>query len=143
MEPEPNYLGAAVFWCYIVAALIFTSIAIYAIVTIQPQDDAKGAERRRRSTRVFCGLAGLSFTVLSGNMLHVLIQSFMEWSKLHPSLAADNGLLPAIWKWSITSSLFLDFGYAIVADRARFLWTLSALNVTMAVCVYMGYEGKK
>ncbi|KAK6393762.1 hypothetical protein LTR65_002139 [Meristemomyces frigidus] len=141
MQADANYLGAAVFWSYNVAALVFTAIAIYTIWTLHLQQEGQRRPDRRSST-LFAGLAAISFAVLSANMLNVLIQSFNLWSEQRGS-PLSHGILPAIWEWSITSSLFLDFGEAIVADRARFFWTQGALHITMAVCLYMGYEGRR
>ena len=134
-----DYLGAAIFWFYIVAALAFSAIVIYTITSLQPPKH--GAQGRSQQVALFGWLAAISFGVLSGNMLYVLVQSFNNWSKDHTS-ALNDGLLPAIWRWSVTSRLFLDFGEAIVANSARSVWTQSALYMTMAVCMYMGFEGK-
>lgn len=138
MQADVNYLGASIFWSYNVAALVFTAIVLYTIVNLKPKDE-KNRRRNGRLTVLFGVLATVSFAVLSANMLHVLIHSFNLWSEQrHAPL--DDGILPAIWQWSITSNLFLDFGEAIVAGP-RFAWTQTALWITMIVCLYMGYEG--
>lgn len=74
-------------------------------------------------------------------MLDVLIQSFNTWSTSRSPQQLAN--LPlAIWQWSTTSTLFSDFGEAIVEDSARFFWVQSALLATLSVFVYMGTEGR-
>jgi hypothetical protein len=144
-----NYLGAGVFWLYIVAALVLSCIAISTIVQLHPQRQAAPSEQDHRRTRqddpalYFIVLASLSFATLSSNMLGVLIQSFLQWSQ-QAWVVRDLGstsLIQRIWTWSITSTLFHDFGEAIVADNARYFWTNNALLITFAVCTYMGIEG--
>jgi hypothetical protein len=48
-----------------------------------------------------------------------------------------------LWQWSITSSLFQDFGKAIVATKPRYLLSSSGLWSTLAVALYMGIEGRR
>ncbi|GAB1731690.1 hypothetical protein NU195Hw_g4734t1 [Hortaea werneckii] len=148
-----NYLGAAIFWSYILAALAFTGIAIHTILQIKPlpttrpryNDDAK---LHARSLRLFTLLASLSFTLLSANMLHVLIHSFQHWHSLlppsphHPPQPSPRTWLSLIWHWSTTSSLFHDFAHAILATPARRIWTFTELGMAMCVCLYMGQEGR-
>ncbi|EMC91294.1 hypothetical protein BAUCODRAFT_152568 [Baudoinia panamericana UAMH 10762] len=140
-NPTYNYFGATVFWLYNVAALSFTAIVLVTIAQLP----ARRYPGRQSPARVFITLAGISFTVLSVNMLHVLIQSYYEWSQtIFGRLAVErNGMLRSIWTWSITSTLFRDFGEAIVADQARYVWTLSALIATMSVSTYMATEGRR
>ncbi|KAI6869093.1 hypothetical protein KC323_g2833 [Hortaea werneckii] len=151
-----NYLGAAIFWSYILAALAFTGIAIHTILEIKPlpptrprnNDDAK---LHARSLRLFTLLATLSFTLLSANMLHVLIHSFQHWHSTLPlphthhetQQSALTVWLSLIWHWSTTSSLFQDFAHAILATPARRIWTFSELGMAMCVCLYMGQEGRR
>jgi hypothetical protein len=143
--PLSNYSGALFFWLYIVAALLLTYVATSTIRELHLAGRGESARRHLRddSTIYFIVLAGLSFATLSSNMLGVLIQSFMQWSQ-QTWVASDlqgASLLMRIWRWSITSTLFRDFGEAIVANEARYFWTSSALLVTMAVCTYMGIDG--
>ena len=137
-----NYLGAITFWLYILAALGLTTLAIYTLASQRPPHDGAQVERRKLTLR-FSALAVISFCTLSVNMLRVLIQSYTQWSKRLPSAydRAHHGLLTRIWTWSITSTLFRDFGEAIVADQARYIWVLTALLATFSVCSYMGVEG--
>jgi hypothetical protein len=141
--PLANYFGAAVFWLYIVAALVLTYITSSTILCRRKSSQPRKPERDDAS-RYFIALAFLSFTTLSSNMLGVLIQSFLQWSRQGWVVrdVANASLMQRIWLWSTTSTLFLDFGEAIVANQARYFWTSGALLVTMAVCAYMGVEGK-
>lgn len=139
MDETPNYLGAAIFWLYNVFALIFTGITVRTLHQLQQTHKTK--RRNVGATWLFCGLALISFATLSTNMLNVLIQSFNIWSVGRDPIQLAN--LPlAIWQWSITSSLFRDFGEAIVGDSARFFWVQSALLATLSVFNYMGTEGR-
>ncbi|TKA72794.1 hypothetical protein B0A55_07323 [Friedmanniomyces simplex] len=142
--PPVNYLGAIIFWSYNVAALGLTAIVAHTLASQQPPHDGIH-ERRRRLTGHFSALAAVSFSTLSFNMLNVLVQSYTQWSKRVPSSYDRNhrSTLNRIWTWSITSTLFRDFGEAIVADQARYLWVLSALFATYSVCSYMGVEGRR
>ena len=139
MEEQMNYIGATVFWLYIVAALFFTSVVIRKLVTI-PQ--ARGTEhaQRQQGVVVFAVLAGVSFATLSVNMMNVLIQSFQAWSQRN-NIDPFDSILENVWRWSITSTLFQDFGEAIVKDTARYLWSEAALLATFSTCLYMGAEG--
>ncbi|USW57457.1 hypothetical protein Slin15195_G107760 [Septoria linicola] len=78
-------------------------------------------------------------------MLHVLVNSFQLWSKDNPlpDRMSIGSILVTVWKWSITSTLFKDFGTAIVENLERYLWTQAALWATMSVCLYMGTEGTR
>ncbi|KAK1048606.1 hypothetical protein LTR12_006843 [Friedmanniomyces endolithicus] len=139
-----NYLGAITFWLYILASLGLTTLAIYTLASQRPPHDGAQVKRRKLTLR-FSALAVISFCTLSFNMLRVLIQSYTQWSKRLPSAydRAHHGLLTRIWTWSITSTLFRDFGEAIVADQARYIWVLTALLATFSVCSYMGVEGRR
>ncbi|PPJ59857.1 hypothetical protein CBER1_04935 [Cercospora berteroae] len=136
-QAATNLFGALIFWLYIVLALVFTSLVLESIVRLPTP-----LEKRKR-VLVFSSLAFFSFAALSFNMLHVLVYSFQLWTEDHP---LPNGMnvgsaLTTIWKWSITSTLFKDFGVAIVEDLRRFFWTQAALWATMSVCLYMGAKG--
>lgn len=132
MEDQPNVLGATVFWLYIAFALLFTYSVIESIVK-----SPKPAPHKHVAT--FSIMAAISFSTLSFNMLHVLIDSYSIWSERQ---IVPLSLSPfSVWQWSITSTLFRDFGEAIVLDEARFLWTQSALMATMSVSFFMGIEG--
>jgi hypothetical protein len=140
MDETKNYLGATIFWLYNVFALVFTGITLRTLYRLQ---QTYGAKRRNAgSIWLFSGLALVSFATLSTNMLNVLIQSFNTWSTdRSPEELANLPL--SIWQWSITSSLFRDFGDAIVGDSARFFWVQSALLATLSIFYYMGSEGRQ
>ena len=133
-----NYLGAAIFWLYIVAALFFTGLVIYTIVTL-PGTTNTNTEEHSRNVYTLSILACISFVTLSHNMLDVLITSFLIWHHRY----SDPGTISLgdIWKWSIESTLFQDFAEALVATTARRYWTHAALIATMSVCLFMGAEG--
>ncbi|KAM0722049.1 hypothetical protein Q7P37_002975 [Cladosporium fusiforme] len=139
MDEPTNYLGASVFWLYIVLALVFTGTTLRSLFSLHTRNVSKKSNAGR--IILFSALALLSFATLSNNMLEVLISSFKKWSAgRDPAQLEDLPL--AIWNWSITSSLFRDFGEAIVADSARFLWAQSALLATLSVFFFMGTEGR-
>lgn len=77
-----NYLGATIFWLYILAALGFTFLIVHALASQRPAHDGAQVERRQL-TRRFSALAVKSFSTLSFNMLSVLTQS--QWSERVPS----------------------------------------------------------
>jgi hypothetical protein len=133
-----NYFGATVFWLYIAAALYFSTIIIITIIRVGPSKGGNGS-RRKQDTLIFSILAAISFATLSTNMLNVLIQSYQSWSADHKVSATWNPI--QVWTWSITSTLFQDFGEAIVASPARYLWVQTALLATLSVCLFMGIEG--
>ncbi|KAK3718331.1 hypothetical protein LTR37_005144 [Vermiconidia calcicola] len=133
-----NYGGATVFWLYIVAALYFSGLIMHTILTLPPVS-ASDQDRRARDVKIFSCLACISFGTLSVNMLNVLIQSFSSWTVERGIGGTIN--IGTIWSWSITSTLFQDFGEAIVANSARYLWAHTALLATLVVCLWIGYEG--
>lgn len=140
MNETTNYLGAAIFWLYNVFALVFTGITLRTLYHLQHTH--KTRKHNTGAIWLFSGLALVSFATLSTNMLNVLIQSFNNWSIGRDPVQLAN--LPlAIWQWSITSSLFRDFGEAIVGDSARFFWVQSALLATLSMFNYMGTEGRQ
>ncbi|SMR57558.1 unnamed protein product [Zymoseptoria tritici ST99CH_3D1] len=138
MQPS-NPLGAFIFWSYIIAALGLSIKTIYTIRKLPNSD----SPRRIRHERLHISLALLSFTVLSYNMLHVLFRSFNEWSIPEPPvpLQLSIAFLQRVGLWSWTSSLFFDFGTAIVASPSEYLYTQSALLVTFWLSVDLSVEG--
>jgi hypothetical protein len=140
MNETTNYLGATIFWIYNVFALVFTGITLRTLYRLQ--QNYKPKTHNTGLIWLFSGLALVSFATLSTNMLNVLIQSFNSWSVGRDHIQLAN-LPSAIWQWSITSSLFRDFGEAIVGDSARFFWVQSALLATLSVFNYMGTEGRQ
>ena len=139
MDEQLNLLGATIFWLYILFALILTATIIETILEISPSN--QGQHERRKQTRLFAALALISFTTLSYNMLNVLIQSYTLWARQHGLTVADTSIR-SIWTWSITSTLFQDFGEAIVQNSARYLWAQTNFLATLCVCLFMGIEGR-
>ena len=140
MNETTNYLGATIFWLYNVFALVFTGLTLRTLYRLTQTHKTK--TRNTGPIWLFSGLALVSFATLSTNMLNVLIQSFNSWSVGRDPIQLAN-LPSAIWQWSVTSSLFRDFGEAIVGDSARFFWVQSALLATLSVFNYMGTEGRQ
>ncbi|KAK5718913.1 hypothetical protein LTR17_015503 [Elasticomyces elasticus] len=140
---QTNHFGAAIFWSYNVAALGLTTVVLHTLATLQPSRD--GSQERRKRTQIFGAMAAISFSTLSFNMLNVLIQSYIQWPERFPRAydRSQHSMIDSIWTWSTTSTLFRDFGEAIVADEARYLWVLSALMGTFSVCLYMATEGRR
>ncbi|KAK5112949.1 hypothetical protein LTR62_003771 [Meristemomyces frigidus] len=73
-----NYIGATIFWLYILLALTLTATVIHTLLTFRPttQDNASQPSPRERATTRFIWLAALSFMTLSLNMPSVLVQSY-------------------------------------------------------------------
>lgn len=144
MEQTPNWLGATIFWLYILAALFFTALVIYTIVNIpQSKENILARFDTQREQRLFTFLSILSFLVLSANMLHVLINSFNTWSRERPLDSPTTNIFSEIGTWSLSSTLFRDFAEALLYDRTRMAWTAAALSTTFAFCLYMGIEGAR
>jgi len=143
-----NVGGALIFWSYIVAALTFTGVIIYTII-----NDGPFNRSRLRSEKVtFVILATVSFICLSYNMVHVLIHSYLEWETVHKPViplrftTTSSSLSPLeiarrLWHWSTTSTLFQDFGQAIIADKAGWAWSHAALTLTNVQMMTMSFEG--
>ena len=134
-----NYIGAAIFWLYIAAALYFTFQIGQTIVQIKPPQDGT-EDRKEDDVYIFSSLAAVSFAALTSNMLDVLKHSYQAWSGIR-SLGADWSLTQ-VWRWSTTSTLFQDFAEGLIGSEEGYLWVQSALFVTMAACVFMGLAGK-
>lgn len=139
MQEQLNYFGATVFWLYILAALFFTGIILNTLYNLQPAPKSPG-HGSINSLWLFSALAALSFATLSFNMINVLINSYTLWSR-ERSLSLADTTLESIWHWSIKSTLFKDFGNAIVHDMARYLWVEASLLATLAVCLFVSIEG--
>jgi hypothetical protein len=138
-----NYLGATIFWLYILFALTFTAVILQTLLQLhQIRRVADNGAQTPWNVWLFAALALVSFATLSFNMLNVLIQSFNLWSNnTYPAHLL--GWPGSAWDWSIHSNLFQDFGEAIVANSARFLWTQSALLATLSICFYIAVQGRQ
>ncbi|KAM0690575.1 hypothetical protein Q7P36_009343 [Cladosporium allicinum] len=146
VEPT-NYLGASIFWLYIVFALVFTGKTLQTLYNLYTTTYKTKESKHTRQIWLFSILALLSFATLSATMLNVLIQSFNQRATLlgkSPLSSNSNENLPlAIWEWSTTSSLFADFAEGLVQDSARFFWAQTALLATLSTVIYMGTEGRQ
>lgn len=142
MEPRANLFGATVFWLYITAALTSSGLVIDTILK-QNVPRKLNTATHRKHVALFCGLAVVSFTSLSFNMLHVLTLSYRLWiPQRFPAHSITSTLSSRnIRNWSIESTPFADFGNAIVEDEVRYLWVQSALLITFSICLYMSSEG--
>ena len=146
VEPT-NYLGATIFWLYIVFALVFTGKTLQTLYGLYMTTYKTKESKHTKQIWLFSILALLSFATLSATMLNVLIQSFNQRATLlgkSPLSSNSNETLPLeIWEWSTTSSLFADFAEGLVQDSARFFWAQTALLATLSTVIYMGTEGRQ
>jgi hypothetical protein len=142
IDAPTNHPGALIFWAYIVAALASTGVVLNTMRKSYLQNDY-----RPKIPTLLAILAVSSFTSLSYYMLNVLILSYQQWTARHNiplgALIGSNRTPLHLWQWSITSSLFQDFGRAIVATKSRYLLSSSGLWSTLAVALYMGIEGRR
>ncbi|KAF2156813.1 hypothetical protein K461DRAFT_289188 [Myriangium duriaei CBS 260.36] len=149
-DAQNNLFGSAVFWSYIVAALVSTGIALISI--LQQSKHAPSDPALKQSRFVFAILALVSFSCHSYNMLNVLISSYAQWTAdrhlpLPSCLLGDGCLLGQgrqplhLWEWSATSTLFKDFGDALVVNQARWAWSLASLGVTFINVAYICFAG--
>jgi hypothetical protein len=146
MEEPTNYLGAMIFWLYIVFALVFTGKTLQTLYDLYTTTYKTKQSKHTKQIWLFSILALLSFATLSATMLDVLIQSFNQKTLLQQSTSSKNGnnnLPLAIWNWSTTTSLFADFAEGLVQDSARFFWAQTALLATLSTVIYMGTEGRQ
>lgn len=146
-----NLAGSIIFWSYIVAALAATARALVYIrkdAVIAPSSPAIS-----RARRVFSWLALCSFTCLSYHMMNVLILSYSQWSVArhlriptcligHGCLLGKSGTSLDLWQWSTTSTLFQDFGDALVLNNARWAWSSASLALTFVNVAYMCIAGE-
>lgn len=142
IDAPTNHPGALIFWAYIAAALASTGVVLNTIRKSHLQNNGKP-----RIPSLLAILAISSFSTLSYYMLNVLILSYQQWTTRHSiplgALIGSNRTPLHLWQWSITSSLFQDFGKAIVATKPRYLLSSSGLWSTLAVALYMGIEGRR
>ncbi|GAB7343964.1 hypothetical protein MBLNU457_1904t1 [Dothideomycetes sp. NU457] len=144
-----NISGALIFWSYIVAALTFTGLIIYTILNDGPFN--KSGLRSEKIT--FAALAWVSFLWLSYNMVNVLLRSYLEWETVHKPVIplrftftsctlSSMDVARRLWHWSTTSTLFEDFGRAIVADRdgGGWTWSRAALQLINIQMMAMAFE---
>lgn len=142
IDASTNLTGALIFWGYIAAALASTGVVLNTIRKSYQKNNG-GPE----IPPILAILATSSFATLSYYMLNVLILSYQQWTTRHSiplgALIGSNRTPLHLWQWSITSSLFQDFGEAIVASKPRYVLSSSGLWSTLAVALYMGIEGRR
>ncbi|KAK6002284.1 hypothetical protein QM012_001922 [Aureobasidium pullulans] len=141
VDAPTNLLGAFIFWAYIAGALASTGIVLNTI-------RQSYLDNGRPKIPAFLAILALSsFATLSYHMLNVLILSYQQWTVRYSiplgALIGANRTPLHLWQWSTTSSLFQDFGEAIVANKPRYLLSSSGLWSTLAVAAYMGIEGRR
>lgn len=153
MHLETNYAGALIFWAYIAAALYCTGVVLHTIHSAGGFQ-SHGKHGNPKVPLFLILLALSSFSTLSYHMLNVLILSYKQWASFH-NIALPSGIFGPgsllgptrtplhLWQWSTTSSLFQDFGEAIVATKARYFLSSAGLWSTVAVSTYMGIQGTK
>jgi hypothetical protein len=73
MAQTQNYVGATLFWLYIVEALIFTGVILQTL--LQTFHDSIHPSKKFW-LKIFSSFVTISFTALSFNMLHVLVKSY-------------------------------------------------------------------
>lgn len=141
IDAPTNLSGALIFWAYIAGALASTGIVLNTTRQSYLQNG------RPKISPFLAVLALSSFATLSYHMLNVLILSYQQWTARYSiplgALIGANRTPLHLWKWSTTSSLFQNFGEAIVATKPRYLLSSSGLWSTLAVAVYMGIEGRR
>lgn len=144
-NPPFNYLGTTLFLTYIALALYFTFTTIISlrrqykrISTLKLPQDAQHA--RKRHIKIYTGLATISFTILSYNMLRFLIESLATWSRTKTLLGVHPGGL-ALGSWMLESTLFTDFAKELVKDGPTAVWTQAALLGTWYSNVWMAHKG--
>lgn len=138
--PPTNYIGTAVFLAYIAVAIAASSAITVALrrayARLPPSSPA--ADR----ARTFSLLALLSFGVLSGNMVDVLVQSYPGKYAGERSLVGEWGALgERVWRWMVESSLFVDFAGDLVANEAAALAAQLSLLETWKVAMAVGTSG--
>lgn len=151
-----NVSGALIFLSYIVAALFLTGFISRQLYSqyrnVKGEEIARNASLRHSIT-TFALLALLSFSTLSYHMINVLVTSYRDWAMqkeirlprdLSDLLSGEvNPLLPYLWPWMTTSTLFQDFVEAIIADSGRYWWAQDALIATLAVHSWMVNAGRQ
>lgn len=157
-----NILGAVVFWTYIAAALSITVVILRSISKsyenstqthskkLSTNPRSLGKKRLKQSATFFLGLAVISFTLLTRNMLGFLIISFTGWSgpastnlaAIFNSIENMSSAIVRIWKWSTCSTLFLDFAESLCSSPGAMWWTRQALIYSLAWNGFMAVAGK-
>lgn len=135
---SPNLVGTAAFLSYILAALVLSARVVYRIrirhrSSLSLRDDSKQQGR----FKVSAALAGISFCVLSFNMVDVLICSYLAYCQ-HSHKPASLAHVPSqLWSWMIGSNLFHDFARALLATEQSWWWIQLALLIHLHLSIWM------
>lgn len=162
---DQNTVGAVIFFCYIIAALVLTGLILedlrqahlnkYYIQRRRPRDNNRPASRENGfKISIISSLAVLSFSVLSYNMLNFLVQSHQYWARRETAASMQrhsttgtylvylkNILTADIWRWAVSSHLFQDFGEALCCEPGRSWWTQLVLLYSFGWNLYMSIQG--
>jgi hypothetical protein len=159
-----NPAGAAIFWSYIVLALLCTIVILLRLRRLANANDTPTTQRHPSATGpklIFLSLLALiSFTSLSVHMLRFLIESYTAYSTGHlrpidelarihltsgvflPGPAAFAAFARAvgsqIWQWSVNSRLFVDFAEELMRTSQARAWSTAALLASTGATIWMG-----
>ena len=145
-----NYLGAAIFISYIVAALMLAYAITRELNTTYRRVAARkqGLTSQWKQFRTFAALSAVSFAVLSFNMLSFLVTSYRSWSSNQDAAFSQRSATildfgTSIWHWTVHSTLFLDFAQSLCASQPGYWWVMQALMATMVTNVIMQSAGRQ
>lgn len=150
VTPPNNYIGAAIFLSYIVAALYATITITYslysqyhAIFSIATKNEKESHIRsaRARHIKIYAFLASVSFATLSYNMLIFLIAHYLDWS-VDNNEGLSSTSVEKLKRWMLDSTLFQDFAQDLVKDAPNAAWTQGAITATWFWNIWMGQKGK-
>ena len=148
-----NAVGAVIFFSYICAALGLTGLIVADLINAHNVAPVK-SRTASNHLLIFASFAALSFSVLSYQMLNVLIYSYAAWTlrtgnEVPQALLASFGAAMTdskawlqVWTWAKSSTLFRDFAEVICNDPVRFWWTLQALSFSAGWNTFMAIEGE-
>jgi hypothetical protein len=133
-HPPANYIGTVLFLSYIFLALILIShltLKLIRAYRVHPKTPGK-----------FIYLALLTFSVMSVNMISVLVDSYTRWA--HESIVhLGSPTIEHIWIWMLESTLFSDFASDLLSSSSSLLWADAALVWTLGVNMWMAVEGRR
>jgi len=143
-----NYFGAAIFIGYMIAALILTGLIIQSLRRSYNEVTTKHRGRMLNYGLLYAyiGAASLSFVVLSYTMLSFLIASYQEWCydrRIEISTLTTVDLTSSVWRWTISSTLFLDFARSLCSTQAGYYWVMQALLGTMITNITISSAGQR
>lgn len=149
LSPPTNYIGTALFFSYILAALVLTARVLLHLHTLHFEHlshDTSPAAAARFATLATCAV--VLFATLSYHMLSFLLASYTSFCEargllLLPATAAS--VSGQLWIWMLASTLFSDFARDLVVGgtAASRAWAQTALVWSLGVSVFIGVEGKR